>query len=62
MLIYFTAIWNILRPFGIFYEHLVPFVFILVHFVPVLVLITKKSGNPADACRIKNICSVPMST
>jgi hypothetical protein len=25
MLVYFRAIWNILRPFGIFYDHLVNF-------------------------------------
>jgi hypothetical protein len=28
MLIYFMSIWNILRTFGIFYDHLVHFVFI----------------------------------
>jgi hypothetical protein len=27
-LVYFMAIWNILRTFGIFYDHLVLFVFI----------------------------------
>jgi hypothetical protein len=27
MLIYFVAIWNILQTFGIFYDHLVHFVF-----------------------------------
>jgi hypothetical protein len=31
MLIYFTAVWTILRAFGIFYEHLVHFVFIWYH-------------------------------
>jgi hypothetical protein len=28
MLIYFKAIWKILRTFGIFYDHLVQFVFL----------------------------------
>jgi hypothetical protein len=28
MLIYFMALWNILQAFGIFYDHLVHFVFI----------------------------------
>jgi hypothetical protein len=36
------AIWNILRPFGKFYDHLVHFVFIWYIF-PVLVSCTKKN-------------------
>jgi hypothetical protein len=45
--IYFTAIWNILRSFGIFYNHLVRFVFMRYLF-PVLVSCRyqEKSGNP----------------
>jgi hypothetical protein len=42
MLIYFMAIWNILRTFGIFYEHLVHFVFFRYIF-QVLVLCTQKN-------------------
>jgi hypothetical protein len=45
MLIYFIAIWSILRTFGIFHDHLVHFVFIWYIF-PVLVSCTKK--NLAD--------------
>jgi hypothetical protein len=41
MLIYFMAIWNILWPFVIFYDHLVHFVFIWYIF-PFLVSCTKK--------------------
>jgi hypothetical protein len=47
ILIYFIAIGNILWTFGIFYDHLVHFVFILVHFVRFWYLATRKSGNPA---------------
>jgi hypothetical protein len=32
MLIYFIAIWNILRPFGIFYDHFGTFCVHIVHF------------------------------
>jgi hypothetical protein len=39
MLIYFMVIWNILRTFGLFYDHLVHFVFIWYH-------VPRKSGNP----------------
>jgi hypothetical protein len=38
----FLAIWNILRTFGIFYDHLVHFVFIW-HIFQVLVSCTKKN-------------------
>jgi hypothetical protein len=40
--IYFTAIWNILGALGIFYDHLVQFVFIWYIF-PVLVSWTNKN-------------------
>jgi hypothetical protein len=42
MLIYFTAIWNILQTFGIIYDHLVHLVLIFVYF-PVWVSCTKKN-------------------
>jgi hypothetical protein len=42
MLIYFEAIWNILQTFGIFYGHLLHFVFIW-SFFPVLVSCTKNN-------------------
>jgi hypothetical protein len=42
ILIYFMAIWNTLRTFGIFYDHLVHFVFIWYIF-PALVSCTKKN-------------------
>jgi hypothetical protein len=41
MFLYFVAIWNILCRFGIFYEHLVRFVFIWYLF-PILVSCTNK--------------------
>jgi hypothetical protein len=47
LLIYFVPIWNILETFGIFYDHLVHFVFIWYIF-PVLVSFTKK--NLATLC------------
>jgi hypothetical protein len=43
LLLYFMAIWNILRTFGIFYDHFVHFVFIWYIF-PVLVSCTKKKN------------------
>jgi hypothetical protein len=42
MLIYFMAIWNILRTFGKFYDHLVHFLLIWYIF-PALVLRTNKN-------------------
>jgi hypothetical protein len=42
MFIYITAIWNILVTFGIFYDHLVHFLFIWYIF-PVLVSCAKKN-------------------
>jgi hypothetical protein len=46
MLIYFMAIWNILQTFGIFYDHLVHFVFILCSFGTFGIIHQEKSGNP----------------
>jgi hypothetical protein len=47
MLIYFRAIWNILRIFGIFYDHLIPTFFVLlVHFSGFGIMYLDKSGNP----------------
>jgi hypothetical protein len=40
------AIWDILQPFGKFYNHLVHFVFILVHFSSLGIMHQEKSGNP----------------
>jgi hypothetical protein len=42
MLMYFTAIWNILLTFGIFYDYLVHFVF-LWYIFPDLVSCTEKN-------------------
>jgi hypothetical protein len=42
MLIYFMTIWSILQSFGIFYDHLVHFVFMWYIF-PVLVSCTKEN-------------------
>jgi hypothetical protein len=43
-------IWNTLRTFGIFYDHLVHFVFIFTIF-PVWYHVPKKSGNPGESLR-----------
>jgi hypothetical protein len=45
-LLYFTAIWNILRIFGIFYDHLVHFGFIWYIFSGWGNIFQEKSGNP----------------
>jgi uncharacterized membrane protein len=47
MSIYFMAIWNILQTFGIFYDHLVHFVFIWYIFSSLGNVYQEKSGNPA---------------
>jgi hypothetical protein len=47
ILIYFMAIWSILQPFGIFYDHLVQFVFIWYIFPGFGIMSQEKSGNPA---------------
>jgi hypothetical protein len=46
MLVYFMTIWNILRPFGIIYGHLVLFVVIWYIFLVLVCLDPEKSGNP----------------
>jgi hypothetical protein len=46
MFIYFMATWNILRRVGIFYDHLVHFVFIWCIFSGFGIMYQEKSGNP----------------
>jgi hypothetical protein len=46
MLIYFMTIWNILRTFGKFYDHLVHFVLIWYSFSGFGIMYRQKSGNP----------------
>jgi hypothetical protein len=47
MLVYFMVIWNILRPFGVFYGYLVK-LWQLGIFAPHFgILCQEKSGNPA---------------
>jgi hypothetical protein len=48
MLIYFMAIWNILRTFGIFYEPLVQFVVIWYIFSGFGIMHQVTSGNPGE--------------
>jgi hypothetical protein len=48
LLIYFRAIWNILMIFGIFYDQLVNFGFILYIFSDFGIVYLEKSGNPGD--------------
>jgi hypothetical protein len=50
ILIYFSAIWNILRIFWIFYDHLVHFVFIWYIFSGFGIMQLEKSGNPGSLC------------
>jgi hypothetical protein len=45
MLIYFATIWNISRTFGIFQDHMVPFVFIWYIFSGFGIMYQEKSGN-----------------
>jgi hypothetical protein len=52
MLVYFMAIWSILRSFGIFYGHLIYFVAIRYIF-PVLLCCTKKNLATLRLCRKK---------
>jgi hypothetical protein len=57
MLVYFMDIWSILRPFYIFYAHLIYFMPIvifygnLVYFPRFGILYQEKSGNPASRDR-----------
>jgi hypothetical protein len=46
MFIYFMDIWNILHTSGIFYDHLVHFVFIWYIFPRLGIMYQEKSGNP----------------
>jgi hypothetical protein len=55
MLIYFMVIWNILQTFGIFYDHLVHFVFIWYIF-PVWVIFTKKNLATLEQRRLLGLC------
>jgi hypothetical protein len=47
MLEYLRAIWNTLRPFGIFYSHFGNLVVIGIFFLDFGILYQGKSGNPA---------------
>jgi hypothetical protein len=49
ILVYFMDIWSILRPFDIFYGHLVYFVVIWYIFPRVGKLYQEKYGNPVQA-------------
>jgi hypothetical protein len=55
MLIYFTAIWNILQPFGTFYEHCHNFVFIWYIFSGFGIMYQEKSGNPGRQLGRKSV-------
>jgi hypothetical protein len=46
MLIYFVPIGNILQTFGVFYKHLLHFVFIWYIFSGFGIMYQEKSGNP----------------
>jgi hypothetical protein len=46
MFIYFMVIWNILRTFGIFHDHLVHFVFIWYILSGFGIMYQEKPGNP----------------
>jgi hypothetical protein len=61
MLIYFMAIWNILRIFGIFYDHLVQFVFLWYILSGVGTVYQEKSGNPDDQSFSHFVCVVSSS-
>jgi hypothetical protein len=49
MFMYFIAVLNILWRFGIFYDHLVHFVFILYIFSGFGIMYQEKSGNPVSS-------------
>jgi hypothetical protein len=49
MFIYFMAIWNILRAFGILFDRLVHFVFIWDIYSGFVIVYQEKSGSPALA-------------
>jgi preprotein translocase subunit SecY len=51
IVIYFMAILNILRTFGIFYNHLVHFMFIWFIFFGFGIMYQEQSGNPVVLAR-----------
>jgi hypothetical protein len=53
ILIYFMAVWNILRIFGIFCDHSVHFVFIWYILSGFVIMHHEKSGNSAPMQHIK---------
>jgi hypothetical protein len=53
ILIYFTAVWNILQTFEIFYDHLVEFVFVWHIFSGFGIMHQEKSGNPGRRMKEK---------
>jgi hypothetical protein len=57
MLVYFTAIWFILLPFGIFCGHLIHFMFIL-NIFPILVCCTNKNLATLDETRAARVLNV----
>jgi hypothetical protein len=54
MLVFFEAIWSILRPFGIFHYHLVNCMVIWYIFPRFGMLLQEKSGNPDSVNAIVN--------
>jgi hypothetical protein len=55
---YFMAIWYILRPFGIFWGHLVYFEAIWYIFPRFGMLYPEKSGNPGGNCRCETLAGI----
>jgi hypothetical protein len=55
MLMYCMAIWNILQPFGIFYQYLVHFLLTWNIFSGFGIMHQEKSGNPAMGVRVRPI-------
>jgi hypothetical protein len=54
MVEYFTAIWSMLRPFGVFYGRLGNLVIIWYIFFRFGILYQEKSGNPAPDSGLNN--------
>jgi hypothetical protein len=53
ILVYFMAVWNILRPFSIFYGRLVIYVVVIWYIFPRFgILHLEKSGNPASKTKL----------
>jgi preprotein translocase subunit SecY len=65
MLVYFTAMWSILRSIGIFCDHLVYFMVIWYILSRFGMLYQEQSGNPASVAsrqhdqRETNECTIP---